>query len=145
MQEKHLSSHIRTGWAERQFPEVLSTVFGSIYYSHILWQHEKRDGPQLPVLSMPIQLSGELLEQFKALFPVLPAHRTPCAGHSILRESGMFLNDMEQTVQNKLLQNVQFKAHSYFTSQAHQPKRNIHVCVTHTLKHTAPMCLVASG
>lgn len=74
--------------AEQQVPEVFSTVFGStISYSHILRQ-QKRDGLQLQALSMPIQLSGELLEQFKALFPVLPAHGISWAGHSILREPG---------------------------------------------------------
>lgn len=88
VQEKHLPSYVSIGWAEQQFPEVFSTVFGSTFsYSHILWQHKKRDRLQLQALSMPIQLSGQLLEQFKALFPVLPAHRTPCAGHSILRDN----------------------------------------------------------
>lgn len=125
VQEKHLSSHIRTGWAEQQFPEVFSTVFGStVYYSHILWQHKKRDRPQLPVLSMPIQLSGELLEQFKALFPVLPAHRTPCAGHSILREPG-WAKACSWTTWNEQLKNSFRMSSSKLTctslSQAHQP------------------------
>lgn len=47
--------------------------------------------------------------------------------------------------------NEQFKTNSFrmssskfiYTSQAHQLKRNIHVYVGNTLKHTASMCLVA--
>lgn len=135
--KKHLSSHIRTGWAEQQFPEVLSTVFGStIYYSHILWQHKKKDGPQLPVLSMPIQLSGELLEQFKALFPVLPAHRTPCAGHSILREPGW------AKAYSWMTWNKQFKTNSFRMSSSklirtslprHTSLRETFMCASLTL------------
>lgn len=137
VQERHLSSHVRTGWAEQQFPEEFSTVFGStIYYSHILWQHKKRDRPQLPVLSMPIQLSGELLEQFKALFPVLPAHRTPCAGHSILRKQSGWAKACSWTTWNK-----QFK-NSFRTSSSklicislprHTSLRETFMCVSLTL------------
>lgn len=64
-------------------PQSLALLFFTAIHCGNTW----RDGLQSQALSIAIQLSGELLEQFKALFPVLPAHRTPCAGHSILRDN----------------------------------------------------------
>jgi len=74
-------------WMDRTAISWRVLQFWLLFLSHILWQHKKRDGLQLQILSMPIQLSGELLEQFKALLPVLPAHRNPCARCSVLRDN----------------------------------------------------------
>lgn len=105
---------------------VLRSLWLCYFYSHILWQHKKRDELQLQVLSMPIQLSGELLEQFKALFPVLPAHGTPpCRTQHFKRQPGW------AKVCSWRTWNEQFKTNSFrmsrskfiHTSQAHQLKR----------------------
>lgn len=109
------------------------SVFCSLWlFLTAIYYGNTRSGLQLKALSRPIQLSGEFLEQFKAFFPVLPAHRTHGAGHSILRNNHAGAKAWSWSTWNKQFKTNSFRMSSskfIHTSQAHQLKRNIHVYI----------------